>query len=99
MNLLVMGKQQSTEVAVNYLLSQNFKFWPRVPLKSWSYPLGSTIALLRNKARGKSVSQVVAKRIMESNPSAYGKFDKTDLASHAHLTKEAIESVCKVTAE
>ncbi|CAK4423595.1 unnamed protein product [Aphanomyces euteiches] len=90
---------QSTEVAVNYLLSQSSKFWPRVPLKSWSYPLGSTFALLRNKTPGKSVSQVVAKRIMESNPSAYGKFDKTDLAGHAHLTKDAIESVCKVAAE
>ncbi|CAK4613822.1 unnamed protein product [Aphanomyces euteiches] len=98
-NLLVMGKQQSTEVAVNYLLSQNSKFWPRVPLKSWLYPLGSTFALLRNKAPGKSVSQVVAKRIIDSNPSVYGKFDKTDLAGHIHLTKEAIEFMCKVAAE
>ncbi|CAK4668171.1 unnamed protein product [Aphanomyces euteiches] len=94
-----MGKQQSTEVAVNYLLSQNSKFWPRVPLKSWLYPLGSTFALLRNKAPGKSVSQVVAKRIIDSNPSVYGKFDKTDLAGHIHLTKEAIEFMCKVAAE
>ncbi|CAK4136052.1 unnamed protein product [Aphanomyces euteiches] len=98
-SLLVMGKQQSTEVAVNYLLSQNSKFWPRVPLKSWLYPLGSTFALLRNKAPGKSVSQVVAKRIIDSNPRVYGKFDKTDLAGHIHLTKEAIEFVCKVAAE
>ncbi|KAG9402783.1 hypothetical protein AC1031_006332 [Aphanomyces cochlioides] len=98
-NLMVMGKQQSTEVAVNYLLSQSSKFWPHVPLKSWSYPLGSTFALLRNKTPGKSVSQVVAKRIFESDPEIYGKFDKSDLAGHVSITKEAIESVCKVAAD
>ncbi|KAG9399000.1 hypothetical protein AC1031_012378 [Aphanomyces cochlioides] len=87
-NLLMMGKQLSREVAVNYLMSQSTKFWPQ------HRPL-----LFSETRRRENQSQVVAKRIFESAPEVYGKFDKADLAGHVNITKEAIEFLCKVAAD
>ncbi|CAK4757846.1 unnamed protein product [Aphanomyces euteiches] len=98
-SLPLIAKQMSVEVAINYLKSESKKFWPDVPLKSWSCPLGSTFAIVRNKTPGKSVAQVVARRLHESLPNAYGDFDREDHEEHVRMTKEAIEFVYKAASD
>ncbi|CAK4696156.1 unnamed protein product, partial [Aphanomyces euteiches] len=87
--------------------------WPQVFKKPISLPLIAkqmsvevAINYLKSESKkfwpdapGKSVAQVVARRLHESLPNAYGDFDREDHEEHVRITKEAIEFVCKAASD